>query len=50
MTPFYIDMTTKEYIPFSKREGWEDISPVFQDDGPEDKPVVRIQYSEPCML
>lgn len=35
-----------EWIPYSKRPEWRDVTPLEQDDG--DNPVVVIAYSERC--
>lgn len=40
---------TTPYVPFGERPGWEDITPIEQDDGPADKPVVKILYKEECV-
>lgn len=35
-----------EWIPYSQRNEWADISPIAQDDG--ENPVVAIAYSAKC--
>lgn len=37
-----------EWIPYSKRPEWKDVTPLEQDDG--ENPVVVIAYSERCKL
>lgn len=41
-----IEQSGDDYIPFSQRAEWQDISPIPQDDGP--MPIVRIAYSKQC--
>lgn len=36
----------KKYIPYAQREEWNDVEPIFQDDGPD--PIVPIAYSAEC--
>lgn len=35
-----------DYIPYSQRKEWADVTPIEQDDG--ENPVVLIAYSETC--
>jgi protein farnesyltransferase/geranylgeranyltransferase type-1 subunit alpha len=35
----------EDYIPWGKREGWADVVPLEQDDGPADLPVIQIPYT-----
>lgn len=37
-----------EWIPYSKRPDWKDVTPLEQDDG--ENPVAVIAYSERCKL
>lgn len=37
---------SNEWIPYSKRPEWSDVTPLEQDDG--ENPVVVIAYSERC--
>lgn len=37
---------SNEWIPYSKRPEWKDVTPLEQDDG--ENPVVVIAYSERC--
>jgi hypothetical protein len=41
---------TDEYVPWGQREGWSDVVPVEQDDGPSDSPVIQIPYTAECMF
>jgi len=38
------DDLAADYIPYSERKEWADVTPIEQDDG--EKPVVQIAYSE----
>lgn len=42
--------TSDEYVPWGKRDGWADVVPIEQDDGPADQPVIQIPYSADCTL
>ena len=37
-----------DYVPWGQREGWSDIVPIEQDDGPADLPVIQIPYTAEC--
>lgn len=37
-----------DYIPYSERKEWADVTPIEQDDG--ENPVVLIAYSETCKV
>lgn len=39
---------TVEWIPYSQRDEWADVTPIAQDDG--EHPVVAIAYSAKCKL
>ena len=39
------DNDNEDFIPFEDRPEWSDVTPLEQDDGPQDEPVVRIAYA-----
>lgn len=39
-------MSSSGYVSWGNRPGWEDVVPIPQDDGPVDKPVVQIPYTD----
>lgn len=40
--------SSEEYVPWGQRNGWSDVVPIEQDDGPADLPVIQIPYTDEC--